>query len=236
MSYTEICNQPWMYLFVAFVLLCLVVQNIVMMWKAWKHARQDLGFTNRQIREGLVNGVLVSIVPTIPVIVVLLTMIPLLGAPLPWLRLSVIGSPMFESLAANTGLQAVGETLTIGGYTTVGWTAACWCMSIGGSVAVVWSLIATKPIEKLFSSAEKFNLKLALVLGSGCMMGVMSYTAISFGLGDLTGKFKIWLPCFIFGAFLVFLAKKFPKQKWINDYHMTICMLAGMVLAGFIMQ
>ena len=224
-----------MYFFVAAILIGVVLQNIVMMKKAWNHAEKDLKLERQQIKKGLINGIVVSIVPTIPVIVVLFTMIPLLGVPLPWLRLSVIGSAMFETLAANTGLQTVGETLTVGGYTIAGWTAACWCMAYGGSSPVVWSLFATKPIEKLFSSAEKFNLKLPLTLGAGCMMGVMSYVAISFGLGDMNKKFKIWFPCFLLGAFLVFLFKKFPNQKWINEWHMTICMLSGMVLSCLIL-
>jgi len=224
-----------MYVFVAVVILGIMVQNAIMMVKAWKHARNDLSLSNDQLKKGLINGILVSIVPTVPVIVVLMTMIPLLGSPLPWLRLSVIGSAMFESLAANTGLQTVGETLAVGGYTTAGWTAACWCMAFGGSSALVWALIATKPIDKLFSSTEKFDLRLPLILGTGCMMGVMAYTSISFGLGDLSGKFKIWFPAFLLGVCLVFLAKKFPKQKWLNDFHMTICMLAGMALACFIL-
>ena len=79
MSYTEICNLPWMYIFVACVLAFILLQNFVMMRKAWKHAREDLHYTNAQIRKGLTNGILVSIVPTIPVVIVLLTLIPLLG-------------------------------------------------------------------------------------------------------------------------------------------------------------
>lgn len=235
MSYTEICNQTWMYFFVAAVLIGVILQNVVMMKKAWKHGKEDLKMEDHQLKKGLVNGIIVSIVPTIPVIIVLFTMIPLLGIPLPWLRLSVIGSAMFESLSANAGLQSVGETLTVGGYTIVGWTAACWCMAFGGSSPVVWSLFATKPIERLFSSAEKFNIKLPLTLGAGCMMGVMAYVAVTNGLGDIGGKFKIWFPSFLLGALLVFLFKKFPKMKWLNEWHMTICMLFGMVLACIIL-
>lgn len=231
MSYTEICNQPWMFIFVGVILLAVIAQNAIAMRKAWKHAKNDLGIPPEQIRKGLTNGIIVSIVPTIPVIIVLLSLIPLLGTPLPWLRLSVIGSATFESMAASIGVETAGEALQVGGYTVAGWIAACWCMGVGGSSSVVWSLIAIKPIEKLFGAAEKFNFKLVLTIGTGCLMGIMAYGAISFGLDDLSGKFKVWLPSFLLGMFLVYISKKFPKQKWINDFLMAICMIVGMVVA-----
>lgn len=231
MSYTEICNQPWMFIFVGVILLAVIAQNAITMRKAWNHAKNDLGIPPEQIRKGLTNGIIVSIAPTIPVIIVLLSLIPLLGTPLPWLRLSVIGSATFESIAASIGVESAGEVLQVGGYTVAGWIAACWCMGIGGSSSVLWSLIAIKPIEKLFGAAEKFNFKLVLTIGTGCLMGIMAYAAISFGLVDIPGKFKVWFSSFLLGTILVYLSKKFPKHKWINDFLMAVCMIVGMIVA-----
>ena len=121
----EMINAGWMFALAAVIILSILVQNFIMMRKAWRHAKDDLKLDNTQIRKGLINGILVSIVPTIPVIVVLLTLVPTLGSPLPWLRLSVIGSAMGESIAADAGATAVGETIGIGSLTMVGWVAAC---------------------------------------------------------------------------------------------------------------
>lgn len=230
MSYTEICNVPWLYIFVTVILLGCLAQTVIMMRKAWKHAL-ELGLDNAQIRKGLANGVIVSIIPTIPVIVVFLALVPLLGTPLPWLRLSVIGSATFESMASSIGVESVGEQLVVGGYSIKGWIAACWCMSIGGSTALVWSTFATKPISKLYGAAEKFNLKLVLVLGTGCLTGVMAYSTVAYGLNSMADKGIVFISSFALGAVMVALARKFPEKKWINDSLMAVCMIFGMIIA-----
>lgn len=230
MSYTEICNVPWLYIFVVVILLGCLAQTVIMMKKAWKHAL-ELGLDNAQIRKGLTNGIIVSIIPTIPVIVVFLALVPLLGTPLPWLRLSVIGSATFESMASSIGVESVGEELIVGGYSIKGWIAACWCMSIGGSTALVWSTLATKPISKLYGAAEKFNLKLVLVLGTGCLTGVMAYSTVAYGLNSMADKGIVFISSFALGAVMVALSRKFPEKKWINDSLMAVCMIFGMIIA-----
>ncbi len=235
MNYTEICNQPWMYIFVGVLLLLILGQNFIMMKKAWKHAKDDLGYTDAQIRKGLVNGVSVSIVPTLPVIVVMLTLIPLLGTPLPWLRLSVIGSATIESIAATLGVEAVGETLTVGGYTIAGWIAACWVMNLGNTSSLVWSTLAIKPICKIYDAAEKFDIKLVLTIGAGCLCGVMGHSVVNFGISSMKDKGIVFFASFALGAIMTFAAKKNAKLKWMNEWLMAICMIFGMVVAVIVL-
>lgn len=127
MVYTEICNAVWMYLWVGALLLAVILQCLVFMKKAWKHAL-ELGLRPEQIKKGLTTGITISIMPTLPVLLVLLSLMPLLGVPLPWLRLSIIGSAYYETYAATTALECVGETMKLNEYSAVGWVAAAWVM------------------------------------------------------------------------------------------------------------
>ena len=52
MVYTEICNAVWMYLWVGALLLAVILQCLVFMKKAWKHAL-ELGLRPEQIKKGL---------------------------------------------------------------------------------------------------------------------------------------------------------------------------------------
>lgn len=97
--------------------------------KAWKHAL-ELGLRPEQIKKGLTTGITISIMPTLPVLLVLLSLMPLLGVPLPWLRLSIIGSAYYETYAATTALECVGETMKLNEYSAVGWVVAAWVMTI----------------------------------------------------------------------------------------------------------
>ena len=121
--------------------------------------RLNLGFSRHRLRRGLTTGITISIMPTLPVLLVLLSLMPLLGTPLPWLRLSIIGSAYYETYAASTALECVGETLQVNGYSVVGWVAAAWVMTIGGSACVLWSSLAIKPISMIYEKAEKVDIE-----------------------------------------------------------------------------
>ena len=172
--------------------------------------------------------------PTLPVLLVLLSLMPLLGTPLPWLRLSIIGSAYYETYAASTALECVGETLQVNGYSVVGWVAAAWVMTIGGSACVLWSSLAIKPISMIYEKAEKVDMKLVLSIGSGCLAGVMAYVSVSYGFSAMSTKGIVFCISFAIGAILVFIHNKRPKARWLSDYLMTISMLVAMAAACFI--
>lgn len=233
MIYTEICNALWMWLWVGALLLAVIVQCLIYMKVAWKHAL-DIGLAPAQIKKGLTTGITVSIMPTLPVLLVLLSLMPLLGTPLPWLRLSIIGSAYYETYAASTALECVGEAFEVNGYSAAGWIAAAWVMTVGGSACVLWSSLAIKPISMIYEKAEKFDLKLVLTIGSGCLAGVMAYVSVSYGFSAMSTKGVVFCISFAVGALLVFLHNKMPKAKWMSDYLMTISMLVAMIAACII--
>lgn len=233
MSYTEICNTTWMFVWVGLLLLAVILQCIVFMRSAWKHAL-ELGLKPTQIKKGLTTGISISIMPTLPVLLVLLSLMPLLGIPLPWLRLSIIGSAYYETYAASTALQCVGESLELNGYSVNGWIAAAWVMTVGGSACVLWSSLAIKPISMIYEKAEKVDMRLVLAIGSGCLAGVMAYVSVSYGFSAMPTKGVVFLISFAVGALLVYLYNKKPNLKWLSDYLMTISMLIAMVAACII--
>lgn len=233
MSYTEICNTTWMFVWVGLLLLAVILQCIVFMRRAWKHAL-ELGLKPTQIKKGLTTGISISIMPTLPVLLVLLSLMPLLGIPLPWLRLSIIGSAYYETYAASTALQCVGESLELNGYSVNGWIAAAWVMTVGGSACVLWSSLAIKPISMIYEKAEKVDMRLVLAIGSGCLAGVMAYVSVSYGFSAMPTKGVVFLISFAVGALLVYLYNKKPNLKWLSDYLMTISMLIAMVAACII--
>lgn len=103
-----------------------------------------------------------------------------------------------------------------------------WVMTIGGSVCILWSAFAIKPISMLYEKAEKINIKLVLAVGSGCLVGVMAYVSVSYGFSAMSTKGVVFCISFAVGAFLMLVANKVEKAKWLTDYIMTISMLAAM--------
>ena len=117
---------------------------------------------------------------------------------------------------------------------TVGWVAAAWVMTIGGSACVLWSSLAIKPISMLYEKAEKIDMKLVLSIGAGCLAGVMAYVSVSYGFSAMSTKGVVFCISFAVGALLVWIHNKRPKAKWLSDYLMTISMLVAMAAACII--
>lgn len=233
MELANISNAPVFYVWVAVLLLLVVCQCAVWMRRAWVRAKA-LGMEDRQLKKAVTTGILISILPTLPVLVVFLSLGQLLGMPLPWLRLSIIGSAGYESYAASTALQCVGEELTVGGISTPGWVAAAWVMTLGGSVSVLWSILAVRPIAGAYKKAESMDVRLVMAVGSGCLIGIMAYVSVSNGWGEMSTKGVIFTISFACGAVLKLIQQKCPGAKWLSDYLMAISMLAAMIAACFI--
>lgn len=233
MLYTDIANSPWMFIWVAITIALALAQCIIYMRRAWSRALA-LGLEKQQIRKGLVTGITVSVIPTLPVLIVLLSLMPLLGTPLPWLRLSVIGSAMYETAAATVGIKSVGEEMMLGGYSAYAWIAAAWTMTFGASMCVVWSSVAIKPITMIYGQIEKFDIGMVLAVGAGCMAGIMAYASTINGFSAINTKGIIFLASFACSALLMLLNKKLPQWRWLKDFNMAISMLAGMFLACII--
>ena len=233
LSYTEICNSPWMYVFVALLILACCLHSFIFAKHAWKHGL-EIGLTKRELRQPLTTGIAISIFPTIPVVITMIGLIPLLGAPLPWLRLSVIGGAAAEAMSGNAGVEAVGEVLEVGGYSVKGWIAAAYVMCFAQTTAVIFNVIFTKPISKLYEGGKTADTRLPLAIGTGCLLGVMGYATINFGLGAINTKGVIFGVSFLVGALMVVLAKKMPKQTWVKDALMAVAMVIAMLVAVII--
>ena len=93
-------------------------------------------------------------------------------------------------------------------YSAVGWVAAAWVMTIGGSACVLWSSLAIKPISMLYEKAEKIDMKLVLSIGAGCLAGVMAYVSVSYGFSAMSTKGVVFCISFAVGALLVWIHNK----------------------------
>lgn len=68
-------------------------------------------------------------------------------------------------------------------------------------------------------------------LEAGCLVGVMAYVSVSYGFSAMSTKGVVFCISFAVGAFLMLVANKVEKAKWLTDYIMTISMLAAMAAA-----
>ena len=110
-------NRPWLRSFLAllFVLAGLIVaavlgQSVYFLLKALKRSK-TIGMDQKKIMKTIRTAAIFTIAPAVAIVISVIALSKSLGLPLPWLRLSVVGSLSYETIAAENAVSAMGLTL-----------------------------------------------------------------------------------------------------------------------------
>lgn len=129
-DYLSIANSPIMFLVCSIVIVYVVGQSLFFMRRAWKHGK-EIGLSVETMKSTITGSALFSVIPSIPILIILVMLMSVLGNYFPWLRLSVIGSSSYENVAANIAARSFGLlSYTDAGYDSSIFLSTMWAMSI----------------------------------------------------------------------------------------------------------
>ena len=103
-------NHPILYVLVALLVAVVMGQSVFFLVKALRRSKV-IGMDQKKIRKTIASAAVFTIAPAVAIVISVITLSKKLGLPLPWLRLSVIGSMSYETVAANNALSAMGQSL-----------------------------------------------------------------------------------------------------------------------------
>lgn len=106
-------NHPILFVLAGIVIAFVLAQSVFFLLKAIRRSKQ-LGMDQSKIRKTIRSATLFTIAPAVAIVISVMTLSNKLGLPLPWLRLSVVGSMSYETVAANNALSAMGQSLGSG--------------------------------------------------------------------------------------------------------------------------
>ena len=111
MDYQKFVNNASFTIFVTVVLVLVTIVCIIFLKNGWKEAER-LGVSKEELKKIVINCIGISLVPSIPIVLSVIVMVPVLGVALPWLRTSVIGSANNELISATMAAEAMGVEFT----------------------------------------------------------------------------------------------------------------------------
>ena len=217
--------------FVAAVLVLVTIVCLLFLQAGWKQAKH-LGIPQEELKKIVVNCIGISLVPSIPIVLSVIVMVPVLGVALPWLRTSVIGSANNELIAATMAVEATGVEFTTTGMTLEAWINAAWAMTIGCSIALPTVLIVLKPVCQTYDVFRKRDNKWIGIFSLSALVTVIAAFAINNGKRGVIPATVI-ISCFIFSYLCNVLAKN-PKLKWFKDYAFPLTILFGLIVSMII--
>ncbi len=231
-------NHPILFVLVGTVIALVLGQSFYFLFKAIKRAKQ-LGIAGDVVKKTVSSSAIFTIAPAIAVLVGVIALSKSLGVALPWLRLSVIGSLSYETVAAGNALEAAG----LGAGSTVTdpsiYITIAWVMTIGIAAGLVLVPFVTKKIQAGVNNIGLKDKKWGEIFNNAMFLGMISaflgYVFCDVTLvfsGDLSGLIPV---CVMFVSAIVMavcgLSSTKFKIKWLTDYALPMSLLAGMASA-----
>ena len=155
--YSYVANSPVMFIFCALAILVVLVQAVIFFRTAWKRAL-EMGFTKGELMKVVKSSAIFSIVPSLPIIISYMILLPALGKFFPWLRLSVIGSATYETLAANMAVTSFGfDSLGSADFSPDVFGSLLWVVTLGVFLSSLSALLLRRFDTKMQSVTADTN-------------------------------------------------------------------------------
>lgn len=231
-NYLSIANSPLMFILCAVVVAYVVIQSVLFMRKAWRRGL-EIGLTPAKMKKAVAGSALFSIVPSIPILIILVMLMSVLGQYFPWLRLSVIGSSSYENVAATVAARAFGlVAYTDPGYNSSIFVSTMWAMTICIMYSPILIVFGFKWLDRGLGKIRDTRPVFFALLINGIFIAMMGWFCAPFLTGWLEAPDKILsLVALLVAAacalIFIFLAKK-TKKSILMDMAFPGGMLLGM--------
>jgi len=236
-------NHPILFALAGFLVTVVLGQSVYFLVKALRRSRQ-IGMDQTKIRKTIKTAAVFTIAPAVSIVISVITLSKSLGIPLPWLRLSVVGSLSYEAIAASNAVSAMGLTLgQTDQLTAQQFVNISLVMTISIMLGIWLVPVIGKKLLGGMSNLEKRDAKWADIFQNAMFIGMIA-AFLGFVFCDLS---RLWIPgdyaptsglvpvCVMAASALVMVAcgllMRRPKLKWLNDYALPISLILGMAAA-----
>ncbi len=232
-------NSPVLFLLAGVIVLIVIIQSIYFLVKAWKRA-EEIGIDKAKLKRIARTAAICTVAPAVAIVISVITLSKDLGLPLPWLRLSVIGSLSYETVAAANAESAMGLTMgQVSDMTASQYITLASVMTISIMVGIWLVPLIGKKLLGGMISMEHRDKKWADIFQQSMFIGMIS-AFFGYVVCDLSDVFKGdtrgLIPLMVFLASAVCmglcgLLLKITGKRWIADYALPISLIFGMAAA-----
>lgn len=183
-------NHPILFLLVGIVIAVVLAQSVYFLVKAYRRAKK-IGMDMKKIKKTIITATLFTIAPAVSIVITILALSNSLGVALPWLRLSVVGSLSYETIAASnaatgmgTSLAALASSMDASQFLTI-----LIVMTVSIMVGIWLVPVLAKRMQKGLVSFEKRDKKWSDILQASLFIGMIS-AFVGYVFADVS---RLWL-------------------------------------------
>ena len=167
-------NHPFIFILVAIIVAVVLGQSVYFLVKAMRRSK-ELGMDQTKIKKTIKTAAIFTIAPAVAIVISVITLSKKLGVALPWLRLSVVGSMSYETIAATNALQAMGQSLGSNNPLTAQQFVNVLLVMTFSIMVGIWLVPAiSKKLQSGMASLGKRDAKWADIFQSSLFIGMIS--------------------------------------------------------------
>ena len=251
-------NHPLLYIMAGILIAAVLAQSVFFLVKAYRRSKA-LGMDQKKVKKTIISAGVFTIAPAVAIVISVITLSRKLGIPMPWLRLSVVGSMSYETVAANNTLAAMGQSLgSIDPLTAQQFVNITLVMTISILVGIWLVPVIGKKLLTGMTNLEAKDKKWSEIFQNAMFIGMIA-AFLGFVFGDVS---RLWnpaarvvkqtvdgvtsevavsatsglIPVCVMGVSAVImlicgLLIKLPKMKWLSEYALPISLVLGMAAA-----
>ncbi len=231
-------NHPILFILVGIIIAAVLAQSVYFLVKALRRAKQ-LGISSATVKSTVTSSAVFTIAPAIAILVGVVALSKSLGLALPWLRLSVIGSITYETVAAGNALTAAELEASATVTDPSVFLSIVWVMTIGIAAGIVLVPFVTKKIQGGMLKMGMKDKKWGEIFNNAMFLGMISaflgYVFCDVGLvfsGDTSGLIPVCVMAVAAVVMAVFGGlSKILKARWMEDYALPLSLILGMASA-----
>ena len=228
----EIANSPAIWVLASIAVIAVLVETLLFLRLAKKSAGlKEIGLTKKQCNRALRAGIVSAIGPAFGVFIVMIGLISVLGGPIAWLRLSVIGGATTELTAATVGVNALGGDITQP-LSMKELSNAWWTMSINACGWLIVTWILGSKMEKVRNRIGGGDSRWMEIFSSAATLGIFGAFCSEYVItGIQNTDYKVVLVMAVSAAVMWSLQRLSNRYKWLKEYCLGLAMVAGIASA-----
>lgn len=237
-------NHPILFVLVGILVAAVMGQSVYFLVKAMRRAKA-IGMDTKMLKRTIKTAAIFTVAPAVSIVISVIALSKSLGIALPWLRLSVVGSLSYETIAAENAVSSMGLSLgKISQLTASQYVTITLVMTISIMMGIWLVPVIGKKLLGGMKALGNKDAKWADVLQNSMFIGM-----ISAFLGYVFCNVSLlWAPdgvhratsglvpvCVLIVSAVVMmicgLAMKKLKWQWLNDYALPLSLVIGMASA-----
>ena len=180
-------NHPVLFIIAGLLVAVVLAQSVFFLVKALRRSK-ELGMDQQKLRKTMISAGIFTIAPAVAIVISVMVLSKTLGLPLPWLRLSVVGSMSYETVAASNALQAMGQALGAGALNAQQFINVLIVMTVSIMLGIWLVPVIGKKLQKGMSSLSKRDAKWADIFQSALFIGMIA-AFLGFVFSDVS---RLW--------------------------------------------